>query len=262
MSNKLFIFSAILLVPCICYFCAAQTTNSSIAGLRLQYESLQFEETISRAGRLLESGQHSSPNELIAIHEYMALSYYNLGDIDSSKSHFLSILSIDERYEPDPVNISPKIIEFYNQLQQDHQTDISRSQAIPYTKYVFEEDRRRSAMFRSAVLPGWGQMHKLQKTKGYIIGGLFFSSLIATGVSLYFEKDYRNKYLDSSTPESIEANYQKYDDWYKRRQVFTTTTILMWAVGVLDALIIPYPQIQFSFTREAEYFLSCGFSLR
>jgi hypothetical protein len=223
---------------------------------------VQFEKTISQGERLLKFNQQFNQNELITIHEYIALSYYNLGELDSSKSHFLSILSINEQYEPDPVNISPKIIEFYNQLKQNYRTVNLHSQVIPYTKYVFEEDLRRSAMFRSAVLPGWGQIHKHQKTKGYIIGGLFFSSLIATGVSLYFEKDYRDKYLSSSSPTGIEANYEKYNDWYKRRQIFTTTTILTWTVGILDALITPYPNINFSLTHKAEYFLSFDFSLR
>jgi hypothetical protein len=175
----------------------------------------------------------------------MALSFYNIGKLDSARSHFLTLLSIQPDFELDPINVSPKIISFFEQIKKEVKSSQTEN-AIEYTKYVFLEDPRPAATFRSALIPGWGQMYKSQKKRGYIIGGAFIASLIATGASIYFEKDAHNKYLDSTTPNSIEENYNLYNGWFKKRKLFTITTISIWVVAVLDALWAPYPQATLS----------------
>lgn len=245
MSNKIPIAIILLISISFCYISSAQPSNTNENRVRLLYERLEFDEAIETGQNLLASNLELGKEDLITINEYMALSFYNLGKIDSARSHFLSLLSIEPAFELDPIEVSPKIITFFNELKQEAGSQQAED-AIGYTKYIFVEDLRPGATFRSIILPGWGQFYKHQKTRGYILGGAFVASLAATGVSLYFEKDNRDKYLGSTTPSTIEKDYQTYNDWFKRRKLFTVSTICIWAVAVLDAMWTPYPQVGIS----------------
>jgi hypothetical protein len=223
----------------------AQLTNYNAVQVKVLYEALEFDKAIQSGQNLLKSNYQFNRDELSTIHQFMALSFYNMGNIDSARVHFLSLLSIQPDFELDPVSVSPKIISFFEQLKNETQNS-KAGQAIGYTKYVFLEDLRPGATLRSALLPGLGQIYKHQKKRGYFIGSAFIASLAATGISLYFEKDNHNKYLDSTTPNTIEENYKTYNNWFKKRKLFTITTISIWAVAVLDALWAPYPQATLS----------------
>ena len=221
----------------------AQLTDAN--QVRVLYETLEFDKAIDAGQDLLNSNARLDRGELLTIHQYMALSFYNLGKIDSARTHFLSLLSIDPAFELDPIKVSPKIIAFFNQLKQEIPSH-AEDRDIAHTKYIFVEDLRPGAAFRSIILPGWGQIYKHQKMRGYIIGGAFIASLAATGISLYLEKDNRDKYLGSTTLTDIEKNYQTYNDWFKRRKFFTVSTVCIWAAAVVDALFIPYPRAEIS----------------
>lgn len=245
MLNKIRTVSFFLVSFFIFQSISAQVFDYDVIQVKVLYETLEFNKAINTGQRLLKSNQQLKREELITINNYMALSFYNISKLDSARSHFLTLLSIHPDFELDPINVSPKIISFFNQIKKEVKSSQTEN-TIGYTKYVFLEDLRPAATFRSAIIPGWGQLYKNQKRRGYIIGGVFIASLIATGTSVYFEKDSHNKYLDSTTPNSIEDNYNTYNGWFKKRKLFTITTISIWAVAVLDALWAPYPQAAIS----------------
>lgn len=260
MLNK----TLVLLLPVMAILCHqpsfGQLSNYNAIQVKVLYEALEFDKAIQSGQNLLKSNHRFSRDELATVHQYMALSFYNTGKIDSARSHFLTLLSIQPDVELDPISVSPKIISFFEQLKNETNaspTDLS----IGYTKYVFLQDLRPGATFRSAVFPGWGQIYKHQKIRGYVIGGAFVASLVVTGISLYFEKDNHNKYLDSTAPASIEANYDTYNSWFKKRKVFTITTVSVWAFAILDAMWAPYPHSALS-VRNDEITLSIHLPLR
>lgn len=218
----------------------AQTNTADIMQLKFYYDSFEFDKVISAGNTALKSGRQLTPDELEFLHQYMALSFYNTAQLDSARAHFLSLLSLDPNRELDPVNISPKIIDFFNEIKKDYQALAASSPQTAFTKYVFVEDPRPGAAWRSAVIPGWGQFYKRQKTKGYILGGAFWGSLIATGVAWLQEDQARQDYLNSSTSTDIENNYSTYNNWYKTRRTLMITTAVLWAVTVGDAMWSPY----------------------
>jgi tetratricopeptide (TPR) repeat protein len=258
MLNKIGIFFFLA------FFCQqpfyAQLSTYNAVQVKVLYEALEFDKAIQSGQNLLKSNHQFNRDELSTIHQFMALSFYNMGKIDSARVHFLSLLSIQPDFELDPVSVSPKIISFFEQLKNGSQSATTEP-AIGYTKYVFLEDLRPKATLRSALLPGWGQIYKYQKKKGYFIGGAFIASLGATGVSLYFEKDNHNKYLDSTTPAAIKKNYNTYNNWFKRRKLFTIATVSIWAIGILDALWAPYLDTKVS-VRNEDITLSINVPLR
>lgn len=218
----------------------AQSSTADILQVKFYYDAVEFEKAISTGREILISGQPFAPDELLFLHRYLALSYYNVGQVDSARTHFLSLLSVDAGYELDPVTVSPKIIDFFNAIKKDYQALAGSGPGLAYTRYVFVEDPRPGAAWRSMLLPGWGQFYKHQKTRGYILGGAFWGSLLATGVSLVMENNARDDYLGSVAPEDIERTYSDYNQWHKTRQALVVASAALWALAVGDALWSPY----------------------
>jgi len=246
-ANNKFLMSLICLLCLITIRVTAQTNTADIMQLKFYYDSFEFDKVISTGDAVLKSGRQLTPDELEFLHQYMALSFYNTAQLDSARAHFLSLLSLDPDRELDPVNISPKIIDFFNEIKKDYLALAASPSQTPYTRYVVMEDLRPGAAWRSALIPGWGQFYKRQKTKGYLLGGAFWGSLIATGVAWLKEDQAHQDYLNSSATTDIESNYSIYNKWYKNRRTLMITTAALWAVTVGDAMWSPYARPSLAF---------------
>ena len=223
---------------------AAQHSGSDYAQVKYLYDELRFEEAIQSGHKMLSANEYLSATHLEYIHQYMAFSYYNIGSSDSARVHFLALLSINPEYELDPLTTSPKIIDFFTQTKTDFQDIDARQNILPYPKYIFIEDPRPSAAWRSAILPGWGQYYKMQPSRAYIFGGSFITSAIVLGISVANENNYRDSYRTSTDPEEISGYYEKYNNWSKVRKISTYTTVGIWLLSFADALWSDYPQIE------------------
>jgi hypothetical protein len=221
-----------------------QDTTPDISQIKFLYDELRFEEAIKFGHYVLKEEDISSPQHLGYIHQYMAYSFFNLGNSDSTRVHFLSLLSVNPDIELNPVDTSPKIIDFFNQTKTNFQQINDNPNIISYPSYVFIEDKRPDAAWRSAILPGWGQYYKGQNTRAYIFGGAFLTSAVILGVSIVNENKYKDKYLNSFEPEEIQNNYDSYNNWSKMRQVSTYTTIGIWLISFADAIWSDYPKME------------------
>jgi len=248
MLNKNSIFIAI----CLSIFFYLGTTNAQyttpdISQVKYLYEELRFEEAIKFGQHVLKAEDIKSAQHLEYIHQYMAFSFYIIGKIDSSRVHFLSLLSINPEIALDPVETSPKIIDFFNQIKVNFQEINENQNVISFPKYIFIEDKRPDAAWRSALFPGWGQYYKGQPTRAYILGGAFLTSAVIFGVSLVNENRYKDSYHNSTDPDDISSNYDKYNNWSKIRQLSTYTTIGIWLLSFADALWSDYPKIELNY---------------
>jgi len=204
------------------------------------YEALQFEKAVALSRSLLKSDYSFTREELITIHQYAGYAFFNLGRADSARSHFLSLLSIKPDYRLDPVNTSPKIIRFFNTIKKDFLQQRLNASGAAYVKYVFIEDPRPGAGWRSAVLPGWGQYYKKQPLRGKIYAAGFASAAVSALTALVLEKHYHDRYLGSTVPAAIKDNYDAYNFWYKTRRLSLYLSAAVWSVSVADALWLPY----------------------
>ncbi|NOX38411.1 MAG: hypothetical protein GXO78_12835 [Calditrichaeota bacterium] len=225
-------------------FRAVSQVQDEVARLGQLYESLQFEAVIQTGRQLLKHPEQFSTDQLATIHEFMGLAHFSLGNLDSARSHFVSELELDPTRQLDPVRVSPKIIEFFEQLRQELHQSSAQTTFVPYTRYVFIKDRRPGAAWRSAVLPGWGQWYKHQKGRAKIIGGVFLGSTVFTGVAFYLERRSRRDYLRSKLPDEIRKNYDRYNFWYRTRQIGVHLMVAVWAIAVGDALWTPAPPLK------------------
>ncbi|RMG61493.1 MAG: hypothetical protein D6715_13545, partial [Calditrichaeota bacterium] len=216
MLNKL---PLLLLLVWVLSGTAAQQDRHPAAEIEKLYRALQFEQVVERGRALLQSERNLTLDQLKQIHQFMALSFYTLGQVDSARSHFLSLLSLDPQFELDPVTVSPKIIAFFEELKARWAARVTAQPTdAPFVRYVVVRDPRVDALWRSAIFPGWGQRFKGQKHRGLLFSSAFLVTGLATGVSWVLEKQAHDDYLASTDPQAIESNYRDYNRWYKRRR--------------------------------------------
>ncbi|MFZ0391497.1 MAG: DUF5683 domain-containing protein [Calditrichia bacterium] len=240
-------------VLCNLLFCsliyAVQQPQTGPDEIRRLYEQFQYEEVIRFGNRFLNRYQNASPASLAAIHKYMAVTFYNLGMEDSTRTHFNLLLSLNPKAQLDPVKFSPKIIDLFSEIKEEY--SMRKLQVDDNTagmRYLIVQDPRPAAAWRSVILPGWGQFYKEQPQRGLLLGSIFAGGIIATASAWYLENRYHNDYLDSTLPAEINSNYDQYNKWYKARRSLMVFTAVAWLVNVGDAIWSPYPGINASLT--------------
>ena len=256
-TSELFKIHFLLLLLFSNAFC--QTSNSRVLKVKQLYDAVNFQKAIATGDSLLQSGTNFFPDDLALLHQYVAFSYFNTGKMDSARVHFLSLLSLEPKIRFDTAETSPKIIEYFEQLRTDYSTLTPNSRLPAFTKYVISKDRRPRAAWRSAVLPGWGQFYKGQKTRGILLGGAFWGSLAATAVAVIKENDLRDKYEAETDPTAIARRYGTFNSWFKTRRALTAATIGFWLLSVVDASWTKYAQSGIVANRRGEILLSANF---
>lgn len=97
-----------------------------------------------------------------------------------------------------------------------------------------------SALWRSAILPGWGQFYKDRNGRGTLIVIGETLTLAAGGLSLYNELTQKN-IMDK--PEVSYQDYiaaeKSYEQWNTARHVFFITAAVIYALNLADAYFTP-----------------------
>jgi len=242
MSNKILLFLLLLstsgLLP-------AQEQNYDLFRLQYHYERVEFKEAITAGRKALQDGAALDREQLVTAHKYMAFSFFNLSQNDSARFHFFSLLSIKPDYEPGQAEASPKLRAFFDEIRKTYRSNNPAAAKEPnLTRYVFVQDKRPAAAWRSMVLPGWGQYYKEQKKHAYYVGGTFTALGLATLGSYIAERSYRSDYLDSNDPARIPQLYDRYNTTQKWRKGLTLATAAFWLWNVGDALWRDYPALK------------------
>jgi len=107
---------------------------------------------------------------------------------------------------------------------------------IKETKEKKKEKREMiDPLWRSALLPGWGQIHNNQMLKGIIASSAFSVSL---GLTVYNIVDQRAKYdLYMKTNENHDIAYKKAQEASNTVLIFTLITTAIYGVQLYDAAV-------------------------
>lgn len=216
-----------------------QNKAADVQQLKKLYEQFEFEKVVSLGQQMIKHANKLEREDLLFLHKYLGVTYFLLGKPDSARIQFLSLLSVNPDISLDPVNFSPKIVKFFDEIKSGYGEQTSGQPNPSFTKYIFVEDRRINAVWRSALLPGWGQFYKKQKKRGLIFGSAFVVGVLSTGVALYQENRFHDDYLNTQNPSQLDKNYGKYNAWYKTRRSLSVVTAAVWLAAVVDALWKP-----------------------
>ncbi|GAB4372711.1 MAG: hypothetical protein Kow0042_16180 [Calditrichia bacterium] len=216
--------------------------GSAVHQVQALYENLQYEEAIHLGKQLLRNPAGLGASDLALINRYLGVSWFSIGEPDSARTYFLSLLSIEPEAVLDSLQFSPKIIRFFQDVKNEYRWLLPPKLNQNYVRYIFINDRRPEATWRSLLLPGWGQMYKFQKKRALLVGGLFLGSVVSTGISWYLEEKYHDDYLNSTTRPELNDHYSRYNTWYKIRRTSLVVVGAVWLLNVADALWWPYSQ--------------------
>lgn len=106
----------------------------------------------------------------------------------------------------------------------------------------FSEYTAMNAAIRSAVMPGWGQGWNDQKTKGWIVFGVFAVSVFGT---FYYLNKSEGDYV---TYERLGARNSSYYDDYEKdlntSRILGAVAIATWIFAVVDAYLVANKESQ------------------
>lgn len=100
----------------------------------------------------------------------------------------------------------------------------------------FSEYTAMNAALRSAVMPGWGQGWNGQKTKGWIVFGVFAVSVFGT---FYYLNKSEGDYVSYERLGARNSSY--YDDYEKdlnTSRILGAVAIATWIFAVVDAYLV------------------------
>jgi hypothetical protein len=239
MLKRLTFTGLTLLLPSFLWGQSFQVEFKAVSAL---FKSFKYEQVIDAADSLLTKQAQLSEEETIDLFRMKAISHYILGQQGLAWNSFEQLLVIDKDYKLDPVQNSPKIIKFFNNVydrftEEQVNNIIKKNESTTVIDTLFLEPQNQTfskAFLRSALFPGWGHLYLGQEKKG-----LYFSlaSVVALGSSVYLVIDKVKKersYLNETDQAKIEPLYKDYNKTYKLRNLFLGAFTIFWIYAQFD----------------------------
>lgn len=228
----------------------AQTHSDTVQLIAKKLELFEFREVITLVDTAIITGKNFTIAEKVELFKMKAIAHYSLWELQKADSAFRELLKLDPMYQLDPIKTSPKIISFYNDVKTQFMSEYSRTtpvapdtakkdtlQNIPIVKKIIVD--RSENIYKSLVLPGWGQLAERKNTKGYI----FVSAGLFTLTSfLYYSIDTNEKetmYLNEVNRNLIESRYRDYNNSYKLKNISLIGFLAVWITAQIDMFLFP-----------------------
>ncbi|MBN1998661.1 hypothetical protein JW935_13965 [candidate division KSB1 bacterium] len=204
-----------------------------------KFKNFDYPAVILLADSLLNGSEKLSNEQKLTLYQLKGISFFSLLEMQQSLACFSEILKIDPGHTMDPVQTSPKILAFFNQIK----TCLARKDTV-VVAHVFKDtvtvtqydDRIRHAVSRSMIFPGWGHYYSGQKTKGKILAGV---SVICLGAAIYYTADCNRahqNYMREVDPRKIGGKYDIWNTLYQKRNVFILSYTAIWLYAQTDIL--------------------------
>lgn len=227
-------------------FTRAQQVADTLATLEQHFESFKYTDVIQTADSLLKNNPGFSKEKLLEIFRVKGISEYSLLEEANASKSFLEIIKIDSTFKLDSAQTSPKIIEFFNNVKAKYKSDQVKQRELQAgldTLYIPQnarnlaaEEKLRSTMIRSLIMPGLGHMYIGEKTKGLLLTSL---SAVSLGSMIYFfinTNKKENAYQTETNPDLMQVRFNDYNDSYKLRNASIIAFAVLWLYSQVDIL--------------------------
>lgn len=180
------------------------------------------------------------------LHKYAGFCYVALEQNDKAIGEFRLMLELDSTLTLDPLKVSPKIVQVFEEARADFLTTFAQppkdTLGVVTSQDSLEIESplsfRRAVLF-STLTPGLGQVYSGNKLKGwgFIIGeGLSMAGLVVSQICTINARD---AYVQATEPDDIEAKYRVYNNWYRTRNALGGLSIGIWVSAPLDLVFFP-----------------------
>lgn len=240
MWKRIFILIFIIFVAQISVF--SQTGQQLFERMLRAFQSLKYDNALQLARQITDNYDSHTQFELLEAHKILGIIAYQRDQrINEATAQFEQALSLDQTTVLDSIYVSPKTIQFFEALKSKFMTENKTGELakrVSY-RYLIQPDPRPSAALRSLLLPGWGQIHKNDRRKGYV---LISSAVITTatlGIFQILQHNAHSDYKNATDPGIIEQKYDSYNRFYKIRNNSALLLGGVWLYAFFDALIVP-----------------------
>lgn len=221
----------------------AQTSDpvGLLGAMEDAYQRLDYATAERLAREALATPELLSADQIVRVHTTLGLLFHARGEPLEARQHFAAALSLDPGLTLDPVLVSPKTLSFFETVR-DQVADSADAAAGPTVRYVRVRDRRPAATLRSLAVPGWGQLYKGERAKGWVLAGAWGAFATGTLAAHIVRSEARQDYLDATTPLEIAERYDTYNAWHRARGALMIGAAAVWAYAAFDALVSEGPR--------------------
>jgi tetratricopeptide (TPR) repeat protein len=205
------------------------------------YDQQQFKEAAQELSAMLKEYRTMGHPVLMEVYKYLAICHASLGgekQEQSAKENFKRALRLNPDLFLEEAEYSPKITRVFGLARAELDNELRRERNAQLWRTT-----RVGAGLRSMVLPGWGQMYRGYKTRGWVLLGATFASGVALSLAerAYFDaQDQYDRAGQGADFRTLSADVEK-----KADAITTWGYVLAaaWTYTLLDALILN-PNIQ------------------
>lgn len=242
--------SKIKLIPLLILFILVNKVifGQTLKSIEQKYESFEYSTVVQLVNNKLLSDTTLTNEQKIQLYKLKAISFYSLSELDSTRTTFIKLLYLDENVTFDPVQTSPKIIEYFNSVKavfdriidaQEIDADIDTgedSEVVADETAIFDGDLFTSAMYKSILLPGLGHLTAGSDGKGWLLTTLGAANLGAMVYYIFDTNSKEKKYLSETNLGEINSKYNSYNSSYQIRNILIGTFTTIWLYSQLDLI--------------------------
>ncbi|MBN2620408.1 hypothetical protein JXB22_04885 [candidate division WOR-3 bacterium] len=204
------------------------------------YNGGEYESAIRELEDALQYLKQLKSGDQVEAHKYLAFSYVAFGDNEKAKVQFKKALILNPTLELDPAQVSPKIIKVFEEAKSEMATAPPTTLPIVEPKPPATPVRTTStfgAVWRSCLLPGWGQKYKGDSSKGsklMLAAGVTFG---ISAVSITLMSITHDAYLDvppGNTGE-MDDKYKMYKFWSNAAFISAVSFGVVYLYNIYDA---------------------------
>lgn len=235
------LFLTVWMLPANAPFAQPATAPADLLGaMRAAYERLDYATAEQRAREALAAYDLLSADQLVQVHTTLGLILFARNEPLEAREQFAAALSLDPVLVLDPLLVSPKTLDFFEGIRAGMETSGGDGREATI-RYVRVRDPRPAATLRSLALPGWGQLYKGERAKGWALAGTWGLLAGGTVAAHVLRGQARQEYLDAVGSDEIAARYATYNAWHRARSGLALGTLAVWAYAALDALVLGGP---------------------
>lgn len=227
-------------------------TVEPVSEIQSALQRAQYQVAADLADSAIAHFADLAPAQLAEIHALRALIAFARGEFTAVDAHFQSALQLAPNYQLDPVFFSPAMRSRFEQLRA--QLSEAVLPAGIEIRYLVLADPRLNALWKSLLLPGWGQYAKGQRRRAAFFAVASASLAVATLSAHLLRQRAEEDYL-AADELTVEARYHAFNRYHQWRNSLGLALGLVWSAAVLDAMIFPArpkaPKMGFGPARDA-----------
>jgi len=198
------------------------------------YNEGKFEEAELSALRGLTESANLTDVAKSDLHRILGFIYVVLAERNKAKQQFILWLELDSSAKLDPLYISPKIIDIFNEAKGDFENRGKWKEPLNYSHLNLQM----KAVKRSAFFPGLGQIYQGKNVKGY---SLFTAEIVLLGTLAYTHLNYeraKDDYLAETNASNMQSLYDEYNNFYRARNASLGLAVAVYLYSLIDALYL------------------------